>query len=342
MSYLDQAKSLCILKGALGPVFEAQKALLLDNFVAEFVGKVVDASPFLSEFSAIGFISADEIPPLLTRISQSGSLILPSPSSSSSSSPLSWEQLGGSLREDSPLDSQFFSAFFAKEGGEGDKSTLEALKNGLEAYGAETLGDVIQLKLQDDAFSVLENVLPLASAQSLFHRLCDQLLRLPCFIKSSPSSSSSSSPLSSLPSSAFYVYGQDTQMMVIDNDGKQNVFCLVERGDDEDENENDANNEVILFYLDTSSSMNADEHGRYLPPHSEDHPSSSIKKARDLIPPLVRGAVKRGKPFFFLSYSLDFFYFPLLFLYPSLLTPFFPLRCHRFCDSLEHHTRSFP
>ena len=298
MSYLDQAKSLCILRGALGPVFDAQKGSLLDSFVAEFQGRLVEASPLLSEFSSIGFISADEIPHLLTRLSQSPG------ASSSSSSPPTWDQYCGTLREDSPLDAQFYSSFATEEKKVEDNEgtfniTLQALKTGLKDYGAVTLGGVMQLKLQDEAFSVLENVFPLPSTQSLFGRLCERLSRLPCFAKPDLSPSPSLSSSSSL-SSAFYVSGKDTQVLVIDNAGRQNAFCLAERGDDDLENET---NEVILFYLDTSSSMNADENGRYLPPHSNDHPSSSIKKARDLIPPLVRGAVKRGLYIFFIYLS---------------------------------------
>ena len=349
MAHLDQAKSLCILKGALGPVFDSQKTSLLDNFVAEYQGRLVEAAPFLSEFSSIGFLSPDEIPPLLSRLNGSPSSSSSSSSSSVSSSP-SWEQL--SLRETSPIDSQFFSAFSAKENsGAADSSfsvALEGLEKGLREYGVETLSDVIQLKRQDEAFSVIENVLPSSSSQGLFQRLCDRLLALPCFDRSYPSSSSSSSSssASSSSSSAFYVCGQDTQLMVVDNGERQNTFCLVEKGSD-GEGDGDSNagtNDVILFYLDTSSSMNSDENGRYLPPHSLDHPASSIKKARDLIPPLVRGAVKRGNSFLpsFLLLSWSSFIFSPLFFFFSFFFFlfsffFFSHRRISFRDSLEHH-----
>ncbi|KAL6057492.1 Eukaryotic peptide chain release factor GTP-binding subunit [Balamuthia mandrillaris] len=52
----------------------------------------------------------------------------------------------------------------------------------------------------------------------------------------------------------------------------------------------------VIFCLDISASMNHDEKGIYLPPKSNDHPHSSIKKARDLIPPFFMAALKNGVP----------------------------------------------
>jgi len=52
--------------------------------------------------------------------------------------------------------------------------------------------------------------------------------------------------------------------------------------------------EHVLFYLDISASMNHDDKGVYVAPGSPDHPASSIKKARALIPTLVVPTLRRG------------------------------------------------
>ncbi|KAH3765923.1 elongation factor 1-alpha [Pelomyxa schiedti] len=52
--------------------------------------------------------------------------------------------------------------------------------------------------------------------------------------------------------------------------------------------------EHVLFYLDVSASMNHDANGIYQAPGSPDHGASSIKKARELIPPLCLSTLKRG------------------------------------------------
>jgi hypothetical protein len=79
--------------------------------------------------------------------------------------------------------------------------------------------------------------------------------------------------------------------------------------EEEKAEEDDKASDHLLFLLDISASMNHDEKGTYQAPKSPDHPgksetaefdeltlqkASSIKKARELLVPLVLGALKRN------------------------------------------------
>eukprot|EP01105_Mastigella_eilhardi_P015820 TRINITY_DN3621_c0_g1_i2.p1 TRINITY_DN3621_c0_g1~~TRINITY_DN3621_c0_g1_i2.p1 ORF type:complete len:1898 (+),score=453.80 TRINITY_DN3621_c0_g1_i2:680-5695(+) len=92
-----------------------------------------------------------------------------------------------------------------------------------------------------------------------------------------------------------HLWGDGVQLLVLPVDHQHNFFCIVENdAKDEGDSEKVQAGEHVAIYLDVSASMNHDEKGLYCAPNSEDHLASSIKKARNLLPPLVLAAIKRG------------------------------------------------
>lgn len=107
------------------------------------------------------------------------------------------------------------------------------------------------------------------------------------------------------------LWSPTASLLLLPCEDKYHFFCAVE----EDENKKPVyeQDEHLLFLLDISASMNHDEKGVYQAPKSPDHAgtpnilsridsallsliflASSIKKARELLVPLVLGALKRN------------------------------------------------
>ena len=86
--------------------------------------------------------------------------------------------------------------------------------------------------------------------------------------------------------------------MMLPLDGKVHLYANSEITDDDDAGSHDGavqgEGEHTIFCLDISASMNHDEKGTYVAPKSKDHPASSMKQARELIPPLALRAIKAG------------------------------------------------
>eukprot|EP00727_Mastigamoeba_balamuthi_P010129 m51a1_g5739 putative elongation factor 1-alpha 1 (1748) ;mRNA; r:1147184-1156452 len=100
-------------------------------------------------------------------------------------------------------------------------------------------------------------------------------------------------------------WAADAQLLALEANGAHHFYLVAEpRGGADDagqqqqqQQQQDASSAAqghVMLYLDVSASMNHNEAGIYEAPDSHDHPASSIRKAREAIPPMVLAAVKRG------------------------------------------------
>ncbi|KAH3759243.1 translation elongation factor 1a [Pelomyxa schiedti] len=174
----------------------------------------------------------------------------------------------------------------------------------ISKLGVSSVGDVLEWLHKDTVYRVFDELLS-AEQKNVFIQLARYVRTLP-FVQGSATQptatslcsastipSASSAALDSNRSRMLHLWGENAQMLVVQMERKNNVFCYIE---EEEGSETSANTteEQVFFYLDISASMNHDSEGLYCAPNSTDHVDSSIKKARDLIPPLVIGAVRRG------------------------------------------------
>lgn len=88
----------------------------------------------------------------------------------------------------------------------------------------------------------------------------------------------------------YHLWNDTSQLLVLPVLNKAHFFCSVETQATEATLTKGGH---LIFCLDVSASMNHDAKRSYCTPKSPDHPDSSIKKARELIPKLALPAIKR-------------------------------------------------
>jgi hypothetical protein len=186
---------------------------------------------------------------------------------------------------------------------------LEDLLEVLNTMEVHDVKGVVELHRNDQQFNVLGDLFQPDQRrllQNIVHVLLKDLKQVTAtpnnnqianssVASTTPSKLASAAPVSTTTTPAssadyYHLWGKDAQLLVLPLGDKLHYYCYVDMKDDEDSNKK---GEHVIFCLDISASMNHDEKGMYCPPKSPDHPASSIKKARELIPALAMAAIKR-------------------------------------------------
>eukprot|EP01125_Pyxidicula_operculata_P007847 TRINITY_DN2653_c0_g9_i1.p1 TRINITY_DN2653_c0_g9~~TRINITY_DN2653_c0_g9_i1.p1 ORF type:complete len:1829 (+),score=506.01 TRINITY_DN2653_c0_g9_i1:339-5489(+) len=165
-----------------------------------------------------------------------------------------------------------------------------------------TVDDAFSLEQRDKEFNLLDDLMT-PHHREIFKSLMENVLRQLDFVKSAEKQiqqqkldlQASIKIQQQLSSSFIHLWNNDSQLLVLPMKDKLNFFCVSEPNDTQNSNEVEKG-EHMIFCLDISSSMNHDEKGIYCAPKSPDHPSSSIKKARELIPSVFLASLKKQTP----------------------------------------------
>eukprot|EP01119_Soliformovum_irregulare_P021104 TRINITY_DN6967_c0_g1_i1.p1 TRINITY_DN6967_c0_g1~~TRINITY_DN6967_c0_g1_i1.p1 ORF type:complete len:1824 (-),score=734.75 TRINITY_DN6967_c0_g1_i1:21-5492(-) len=291
---LSKATALLTLKSVLGDtVFQTQKEGLISRYL-ETNPSIVSAAQALKQLSEISFITASEVIDHTTKLLSGSVNQAPKsdpkeqakPQESSvinwDDTPMTWDTEIGKLK---PYIARRLKI------SEAEADDLVTLLNNISAV---TVRHTIDLDKTDRDFGALDDLM-LPEQKQGFKAFIKLLEELP-FIQQEISRQGKQevevnkgeiAPLEH----GLHLWSDDAQILIIPNQNRLNYFCMVDLNEDEAAIERKG--EHLFFFLDISASMNHDAKGSYQAPKSKDHPDSSIKKARDLIPILGLAAIKR-------------------------------------------------
>jgi hypothetical protein len=176
---------------------------------------------------------------------------------------------------------------------------VNSLVDSLTQLNVFSIKEVLQTNKNNEQFNFLPELMP-ATIFETFKKSVLVLEALPCAVAEKSSEKEnlrkveqilSSQKAISTANTMHHLWNDTAQLLVLPVNNKYHFFCSVESSPTEATLEK---GEHLVFCLDVSASMNHDAKGAYSAPKSLDHPASSIKKARDLIPLLTLPALKRN------------------------------------------------
>eukprot|EP01114_Cavostelium_apophysatum_P012208 TRINITY_DN270_c0_g1_i4.p1 TRINITY_DN270_c0_g1~~TRINITY_DN270_c0_g1_i4.p1 ORF type:complete len:1841 (+),score=636.84 TRINITY_DN270_c0_g1_i4:878-6400(+) len=313
--FLEKATALKSIEEALGEFYDEQKNALLNEFLAASL-PMTQAIAILKSFLSAGLITPKELSTLTSQVLALGKkgneakpaapLVVPESKAEvpKAEAPKADEPVerwnGVEMRASTDLkDIAVSLAEKVNEKKEVIDELIAVLRN-LEVYNVK---QALDMETKDRQFSFLDDMIQL-DQKALFYKIAATLKGL-AFAKAELDKQNevviaNKSALKeqaikeedrALLESSFHLWGKDAQLLILPLDRQIHYFCYYDMK--EDEASIMKKGEHLIYCLDISASMNHDSKGVYVAPGSDDHPDSSIKKARALIVPLCMAALKR-------------------------------------------------
>ena len=301
MSFEERAKALLLLKDSLGPFYDEQKTCVLEEVLSL---PIQECAPILSSLVACQFITPQELSELLTRKTLTMSNI-----SKPTQQPEKQEEKQQEKQEEEEKSENIFDGEttinqlkqILKEKIPEKAEIFNNLLNELEnSVGITNISELLNLEQSQASFNILDELLSSTSI-NYFNELMKELQnKFSSFFnqinESNEKQMKEHEELRKVEETAdsmiYNFHSADAKVLVIPCNKKFNFFASVELNEEQNEIEADKS-QFVFFCLDISASMNHNEKGEYCAPKSRDHHSSSIKKARELIPQLALSAIQR-------------------------------------------------
>ena len=294
----EKAVALVKLKASLGGFYDVQKKQLVDQIKKVPLSEAINIFPGLV---SSGFLNEQELSNLLDEISSNPAPV-EVPSTSQAKNPSSID-----LKDSTTVEEivELFKSTISDKGKAGFYGeTLTDIKNTL---GIQTLLEILDLDDSNRNYNILNDVLD-AEKIAGFQEIMNELKkyehvakRYQQELKVIEEIENKKKQFKVLNESVFDAWRDNGNFLFIPENDLVHFYCNLQLGTEGGEerarkNQEEEEGEVghVFFCLDISSSMNHDEHGKYLAPESRDHQASSVKKARDLLPHIVLPAIKRN------------------------------------------------